>query len=238
MDKHSIWIGFDPREASCFAVARSSIKRRLTTPLPIYGLALGDLQGRGYYRRPLRVEGNQLYDEISRAPMATEFAISRFLTPILAKEGLALFIDCDIMSRVNIAELFDLADPEKAVQCVQHSHVPTKSVKMDGVAQTTYSRKNWSSVMLFNCDHPANQRLTVDVVNTFPGLNLHNFCWLKDDEIGELPPRYNYLVGHTQLEEGEEPALVHWTDGAPCIRGYENEEYSGEFWQELYRWVR
>jgi hypothetical protein len=49
--------------------------------------------------------------------------------------------------------------------------------------------------MLFNCDHPSNKKLTVEMINTLPGRDLHRFCWLEDDEIGELDPGWNWLVG-------------------------------------------
>jgi hypothetical protein len=80
---------------------------------------------------------------------------------------------------------------------VKHDHQPTEHWKMDGQFQTRYHRKNWSSVCLFNCDHPANKALTVDLVNSAPGRDLHAFSWLADDLIGELPPEWNWLVGHS-----------------------------------------
>jgi lipopolysaccharide biosynthesis glycosyltransferase len=237
MKRVSVWVGFDPREAACFAVARSSIRRQTNTPIPIKGVVLDELRRRGLYTRPTEQRGAQLWDVISDAPMSTEFACSRFLVPHLAKSGLALFMDCDIMARTNIMDLFALADPSKAVQCVQHEHAPIETMKMDGQIQTTYGRKNWSSVMLFNLDHPANKRLTVDMVNELPGRDLHRFCWLDDHEIGSLPARWNYLVGHTRLEAGDEPALVHWTEGAPCLNGMAGVEYEREFWEELEWWA-
>ena len=47
--KHSIWIGFDPREADAFAVARHSINRHLITPIPVRGVVLTDLRTGGLY---------------------------------------------------------------------------------------------------------------------------------------------------------------------------------------------
>lgn len=169
--------------------------------------------------------------------MSTEFAISRFLTPILAQSGLALFVDCDTLAMQNVARIFDLVQPDKAVMCVKHEHNPTETVKMDGQVQTRYSRKNWSSVMLFNCDHPSNRKLTLEMINSLPGRDLHRFCWLEDHEIGELPPQWNYLVGHTELPEGVDPAIVHFTDGIPSMDGYENVEYAGEYFRSRECWV-
>lgn len=233
---HSIWIGFDHREAQAFAVCRNSINRRLAQPIRTRGLVLSDLERVGAYQRPWEVRANgQLWDVISDAPMSTEFAITRFLTPILAKTGWAVFMDCDVMARVSLARLFEKLDPRFALMCVKHDHRPTELVKMEGQAQTKYARKNWSSVMAFNCDHPANKALTHELVNKVPGRDLHRFCWLEDDLIGALDPEWNYLVGITKLDH--EPKLVHFTLGVPFMAGYENCEYSDEYRRELELWA-
>jgi lipopolysaccharide biosynthesis glycosyltransferase len=231
----SIWIGFDPREAAAFAVCRNSMRRWMTQQIPIKGIVLSELQRTGLYRRPIEHRGGQLWDPISQAPMSTQFAISRFFTPILAKSGWALFTDCDIMALGSVARLFEKADPRYAVMCVQHKHEPDAMVKMDGQAQTRYYRKNWSSVMLFNCEHEANKILTVDMLNIVPGRDLHRFCWLRDEEIGELGPEWNYLVGHTKIDK--KPQLVHFTSGTPSMAGYETCEFSTEYNMELELWA-
>src|SRR5690606_8943360 len=151
--------------------------------------------------------------------MATEFAISRFLVPHLAKKvhgvrgGWAMFQDCDMLNRGNVVEAFNQLDPSKAVMCVKHNHNPPEGTKMDGQEQLRYARKNWSSVMFFNLDHPSNSKLTVELVNTVPGRDLHRFCWLQDDEIGELGPEWNFLVGHS--DPSIDPKIVHHTEGSP-----------------------
>jgi lipopolysaccharide biosynthesis glycosyltransferase len=233
----SAWIGFDPREAAAFAVCKSSIRRRTFAPLPVRGVVLEHLRFRGLYYRPTERRDGRLWDVISDAPMSTEFAIARFLVPHLAGSGWALFLDSDMLVRANLAELFEQADPSKAVYVVKHKHEPPPGEKMDGQAQVRYARKNWSSAMLFNCDHPANRKLTVELINTVPGRDLHRFCWLKDREIGKLHPEWNYLVGHTKLPRSRTPKIVHWTEGLPFMPGYENTEYASEFWAELQRWA-
>lgn len=212
----SIFIGYDSREAEAFSVARSSVKSRLCQPVPIRGLVLRDLQNRGLYTRPTEMRGPQLWDVISDAPMATEFAISRFLVPALAKRGWALFMDCDMMALADVSKLLWSLDPEKAVHCVKHVHEPISTTKMDGQLQTFYARKNWSSFMAINCEHPANQRLTVEMVNMVPGRDLHRFCWLEDDLIGELDPSWNFLVGHS--DPTIQPKIIHWTNGGPWFQ--------------------
>lgn len=240
--KQSVWIGFDGREAPAFAVARASARNCTITPLPIYGVELESLQRLGLYRRPTSVRegpmgGTILWDNISDAAMSTEFAVTRFLTPHLAKhEGWAMFMDCDMLVRRNLSRLFELADSSKAVMCVQHPEMPRRGWKMDEQPQQPYARKNWSSVMLFNCAHPANQRLTVEMINELPGRDLHRFCWLEDDEIGALPPEWNWLVGYSDPEI--DPAIVHFTDGYPLMPGYEDCAYADEWREEMRRWAR
>lgn len=233
MTSRAIYIGHDPREADAFTVARSSIVRRLSDPIPVHGLYLADMIGSGLYTRPTERRGAQLWDVISDAPMATEFAISRFLVPIIARAEWALFMDCDMLARADLAELFALADPSKAVMCVKHDHRPAPGLKMDGQLQTFYARKNWSSVCMFNTRHPSNRRLTVEMVNTLPGRDLHAFSWLADDEIGALPPEWNYLVGHS--DPSIDPAIVHFTSGIPSMPGFEGVEYADEWRAELKR---
>ena len=233
--KRSIWVGFDPREAMAFAVARHSIQRSLFTPIPVHGLVLSQIRDAGYYWRPTEKRDGHLWDVISDAPMATEFAISRFLVPEFAQTGWALFMDCDMLVRGDITRIFQNADPTKALMCVKHEHAPVETTKMDGQVQTVYPRKNWSSVMLFNCDHPSNRKLTVELVNSVPGRDLHRFCWLEDNEIGELGPEWNWLVGHSPRNLN--PRIVHFTDGIPTMPGYENVPYADDWHDELAQWA-
>jgi hypothetical protein len=131
-----------------------------------------------------------------------------------------------------VNELFALAQNDKAVMVVKHDYSQQEGVKMDGQIQTKYARKNWSSVMLFNCDHPAMRGLGIEYVNSARGLDLHQFRWLDDEQIGELPPEWNYCVGHSKLN-GQSPALVHFTDGIPDMPGgYADQEFAQE-WLEM-----
>lgn len=238
MKKPSVYIGFDGREANAFAVARNTVRKHTISYVPVHGIVLDDMRAQSLYSRPTSRKDGRLWDDISEAPMSTEFAISRFLTPILAKEGLALFMDADMLARDSIMPIFDYANanPQYAVMCVKHNFSPPEGVKMDGQMQTVYARKNWSSVMVFNVEHPSNRKLTVDLINSVPGRDLHRFCWLEDHEIGALPAEWNYLVGHTKIDES--PRIVHFTDGIPTMAGYEDCEYADEWRQELNAWAR
>jgi hypothetical protein len=235
----AIYIGFDARESAAFAVCRHSIKKRLNLPIPIYGVVLDDLRQSGLYRRPTEIRDGKLWDVISDAPMSTEFAVSRFLVKELATRGRkegepvgwALFMDCDMLARENLVRLFEQANPKYAVMCVKHKHMPPPGTKMDGQAQVQYARKNWTSLMLINGDHPANSALTVELINTVPGRDLHRFCWLKDEDIGELSPEWNWLVGHN------EPKVVHFTEGYPLLPGYEDVDFAEEWRQAFHAWA-
>lgn len=232
-----VYIGWDTREVEAYRVAEMSIRRHASRPVSITPLILSQLELAGLMRRPMRrigkgkgmiikdgkierrvitgAQGLQLWDEISDAPMATEFANSRFLTPLLAQTGWALFVDGDVVFLEDVAELFALADTDKAVMCVQHGKLEAEGTKMDGQIQTVYNRKNWSSVMLFNCDHPKNRGLTLQLINTRPGRDLHRFCWLEDDDIGTLPAEWNWLVNVQSRPPA--PKLAHFTLGGPWL---------------------
>lgn len=234
MKSRSIYIGFDPREGEAFEVARASINRHLSQSIPIHALVLDDLITRGFYTRSTERRDGRLYDLLSRrsdydGAMSTEFALTRFLVKSLARDGLALFIDCDMLIRADIAELFDHCehvDPGKAVYCVQHAHRPSDTVKMDQQAQTVYPRKNWSSVMMFDCDHPANRALTIELVNSAPGCDLHALCWLRDADIGALPEEWNWLV------PARPPKIAHFTAGGPWMAGFDDVPLADE-WRAL-----
>lgn len=243
---HLICIGYDSPNADAFAVCRHSLKRLASRPVQITGIHLDDMRKRRFYWRETSRRDGQLWDDISGAPMSTEFAISRFLSPFLAGwHGWALFMDCDILALGDIWRLFDSLDPRYALMCVQHDHRPANETKMDGRAQLgeidsrapgRYIRKNWSSVMAINCMHPANAALTLDMINTLPGRDLHRFCWLQDKHIGALDGEWNFLVGHSDPQIS--PSLVHYTDGGPWLPGFENVGFAAEWLRERARWIR
>jgi lipopolysaccharide biosynthesis glycosyltransferase len=205
-----IFIGFDPRETVAWHVLVHSILRRASRPVSFTPLALSTLRGLMWRERsPLQ---------------STDFSFSRFLVPYLSDyEGWSLFMDCDMLVRADIAQLWDLRDERYAVMCVKHDHRPHEDIKFLGAVQTKYEKKNWSSVMLFN--NKRCQALTPDYVNTASGLELHQFKWLaSDDEIGELPTEWNHLVGYNA--PNAEAKNVHYTLGGPYFREYANCEHA------------
>lgn len=219
-----VFIGWDSREQTAFEVAERSLKRHSPSAL-VTPLRLDRLAACGLLRRPMDRRG-QMYDFPSNAPCSTEFAISRFLVPMLAQTGWALFVDADVVFLADVAQLFALADPSKAVMVVRHD-AHGGGIKMDGQIQTVYPRKNESSVMLWNCDHPANARLSLADVNERRGFDLHQFYWLADSEIGYLPGAWNWLVDVEP--KPAEPKLAHYTLGTPDMVG--DSEHS-HYWRE------
>jgi lipopolysaccharide biosynthesis glycosyltransferase len=188
-------------------------RRTRLRDLAIRPIKIDEMRAEGRYRRPTETRDGRLWDTISEAPMSTEFAITRFLAPLLGREDWVLFCDCDFLWLADVAELFALADPRFAIMCVKHDHRPPEATKMDNQLQVRYQRKNWSSLVLWNRRHAANAGLTEDVVNTVPGRDLHRFFWLDDDQIGALPEGWNWLEGHSS------PAIdkkaIHYTRGGP-----------------------
>jgi hypothetical protein len=241
MDK-TICIGYDSPHPDAFAVCRHSLRRMTHEPLRIIGLQLDAMQRRGWYKREVQrrffPDGSyELYDPISEHPMSTEFAISRFLAPFAAGwKGWAVFMDCDMLAMMDIGRLFELLDPHYALMCVQPRVGPLKGPrKMDNKTQSLYQRKLWSSLMAFNCEHQANRSLTLQLINGAPGRDLHRFCWLEDSQIGALPAAWNWMEGITDPQIS--PSIVHFTEGGPWLKGFDNVEFADEWRRERALWI-
>lgn len=225
-----VFIGWDAAEWYACRVAEASIRQR-TYAVDVRRLAMLELQAKGWYTRPTSRRDGRLWDDLSDAPMSTTHANARFFLPhYVQHEGWALFMDGDVLVRRDVGDLWALRDERFAVQVVKHAYQPTATEKKAGHVQTAYPRKNWSSVVLWNCAHPAHHALTRDVLNSVPGRDLHRFHWLSDDLIGELPPEWNWLVGHSSPDV--EPAIVHFTEGLPDKPGYSDVPYADE-WRAL-----
>lgn len=224
---YRLMIGWDAAQMRAWVVAQMSARTHASAAVDVTRIAIQNLRAQGLYYRPTGHTEDGYWDDISAAPMSTGHAIARFLVPYLCNySGWALFTDGDVLFRKDVAQLFALADPRYAVQVVKHTHVPTDTVKMTGQAQTQYARKNWSSVVLWNAGHPANRALTVDLVNTVPGRDLHRFCWLEDELVGALPPDWNLLVGE---QWHPDPAIAHFTRGTPDMDGYDEQPFAEEW---------
>lgn len=236
----SIYIGFDSREAAATEVAAHSIRRRANSPVNIQYLKHRELRKKGIFTRAWLVDAltGGYTDLVDNKPFSTEFSHTRFLVPhLMNHQGWALFMDADMVCLSDIAKLFALRDESKAIMCVKHNHViKGESVKMDDRIQLGYTKKNWSSFVLWNCGHPANSRLTPEFISTAKGADLHRFSWLPESLIGELPIGYNYIPGVSPklpIESGGRPLVIHYTEGGPWFENCRNVPYA-DYWLDEY----
>ena len=213
----TVFIGYDSSQDAAAHACRRSIVAQDTTVHVEY-IKRSDLLENGLYWRQ-----DHEYE-------STEFAFTRFLTPYLkGYYGYALFCDSDFIWRCSPRELLERVDPLDAVTVVKHNISPEqlKQEKMDGKKQVWYPKKNWSSMMLFNCNHPKTRSLTPEVVSESPASYLHGLEWTWDASVGEVDKTYNYLVGY--YNDRIDPKVLHYTDGTPLHAGYENCEFAEEF---------
>jgi hypothetical protein len=207
-----LFVGFDPAEALAYSVFCSSVQRHASGPVLIAPLALTQLK--------------EIFNRERDPLQSTDFAFTRFLVPYLCQwHGWAMFMDGDMLCRDDIYKLWAMRDNRYAVQVVQHQYEPAEETKFLGHLQTTYQRKNWSSVVIFN--NLQCSMLTPRQVETRSGLYLHQFHWLRDEQIGMLPGDWNHLVGVD--DPNPNAKLVHFTLGMPFFHGYNECEFAGEW---------
>ena len=213
-----VFIGFDTVETVSYHVLSHSIQARCSEPVSITPLMLTQLSG--------------LMTREHHNLQSTEFSFSRFLVPHLCDyQGWALFMDCDMLVLDDMADLWNLRDDNFAVQVVKHDHVPKETTKFLGKPQSKYEKKNWSSVMLFNNEKC--KALTPDFVNTATGLELHRYQWLDGDHlIGDIPHRWNHLVGYDETVPVGEVSNLHYTIGGPYFDDYKDTDYAAEWFAE------
>lgn len=222
-----VYIGYEAREQAAVDVAVKTLRE--VSGIEAQLLESERLRDAGMLSRISDHRGGQHYDLVSNAPKSTSFAVSRFLTPLLCQSGYALFTDCDVVFLRDPREMLTEIQPGKAVYVVQHDYTPKAVWKMDSQVQTRYPRKNWSSVMLFDTNHPANRRLSLHDINIRPGRDLHRFYWLADEEIGALQPGWNWLVG--EQEKPDPLGIAHFTLGGPFTAGWKSAEHD-EIWKK------
>jgi len=210
-----IFIGYDPREAIAYHVCVNSIIRHSSVPVNIVPIALNNFQD---------------YSE-THTDGSNQFIYSRFLVPYLMDyQGQAIFMDGDMIVRGDIAELWALRDLGKDVQVVQHDYQTRMTTKYLGSPNENYPRKNWSSVILWNCNSFPNRRLTPDYVMRSTGAHLHRFAWLDDARIGKLPPEWNWLPD--EYGPNLDAKLLHYTLGTPCFHDFANTPQGNEWHRE------
>ena len=211
-----IVVGFDQRESVAYHTFTQSIIEKSSLPVSFIPLAINALKG---------------YKE-THTDKSNDFIYSRFLSPHLnAFEGWAIFADGDMICQADIKELWDLRDQSKALLVVKHDYQTKAHKKYLGNVNENYPRKNWSSVILWNCAHPKHKILTPEFIASQTGKYLHRFSWLDDSDIGELPKEWNWLA--IEYPENKNAKLIHYTLGTPCFKEYKNTEMA-DIWYETY----
>ena len=214
-----IVVGFDQREAIAYHTFSQSVLEKSSLPVIFLPLSMNTLKG---YKETHNDKSN-------------DFVYSRFLTPYLHNfEGWAIFADGDMVCQYDIKELWDLRDETKALQVVMHDYKTKFTQKYLGNTNENYPRKNWSSLILWNCSHPKHKVLTPDFISSQTGKYLHRFSWLDDKDIGELPIDWNWLA--IEYPNNPKAKIIHYTLGTPCFRDYRNTEMAGA-WHEIQKKV-
>jgi len=210
-----IFIGYDPREAIAYHVCANSIIRQSSQPVAMIPLALNLLKD---------------YKE-EHTDGSNHFIYSRFLVPHLSNyQGWAIFIDGDMLIRDDITKLWEMREDDKAVMVVKHKYETKMTTKYLGSKNENYPCKNWSSVILWNCGHPANKKITPQFVQESTGAQLHRFTWLKSELVGQLPIEWNWLPDEYGANPGAK--LCHYTLGTPSFHEFATTPMGDEWHRE------
>jgi lipopolysaccharide biosynthesis glycosyltransferase len=210
-----VFVGYDPREAIAFHTCVNSIIRHASQPVAIVPLALN------LFRDYTETHGDN----------SNHFVYTRFLVPHLMNySGWAIFIDGDMIVRDDIAQLWELRDPSKDVMVVKHDYKTRMIKKYLGHKNQDYPRKNWSSVILWNCSNPVNGQLTPEFVQTSTGAYLHRFAWIDNERIGALPIEWNWLPD--EFGPNPDAKLLHYTLGTPSFHEFADTPQSEEWHRE------
>jgi len=223
-----IYIGYDSQQKDASVVCEYSLRKHSKSELDIVHLDKRDLIEDGSY---FRQEGD---------PSSTEFTYTRFLSPYLCNyTGFSMFVDSDFLFTQDIDRLHNLvlSDPmakKRAAWCVKHlPYTPKSNTKFYGKPQINFPKKNWSSLIIFNNEHPSTRKLNPMSVSNKSPQWLHRFNWLDENEreLGVLPITWNWLVGEYN-NLGELPPALHYTNGGP-FNGVYGQDYE-EVWNRYY----
>ena len=213
----NIIVGFDQREAIAYHTFTQSIIEKSSVPIFFTPLAINSLKN---YRE-------------SHTDRSNDFVYSRFLTPYLNNFlGWSIFADGDMICQADIKELWDLRDESKAVLVVKHDYQTKQNIKYLGNINENYPKKNWSSLILWNCGHPKHKILTPEFIGNQSGKYLHRFSWLDDEDIGELPIEWNWLAIEYPINTSAK--IIHYTLGTPCFNNYKDTDRA-DIWINTYK---
>lgn len=209
-----LFAGFDDRESVGFHVFAQSVVERMGSDVSL--TPLGGEQRDG----------------------TNAFSYARFLVPYLCDfHGFAIWCDgADMLLRGDLEELMGLHQLGCALSVVKHDYEPKHARKYVGTPMEAdneaYPRKNWSSLIVWDCGHYLNRVLTPQYVAEKAGSFLHRFSWLPDDRIGELPEDWNWLCD--EYGASTTAKMLHWTNGIVGFRAYRDAPHAGE-WLDTYR---
>lgn len=228
-------MGWDTKQSLAYDVMEYSLYK-YSNNIEVIPLKQHELRAQGIYTRPIDTLG------------ATEFTFTRYLIPELhGFEGWATFIDSDMLMLTDINPMLDLADDRYAIMVAKPQYDYQAGIKMNGQVKHPFpvlpdgtTRKNWSSLIMFNCGHPSNRVLTKDLVNNtdYNGIWFHQFQWLQDHEIGEIPLEWNWLISVFHEPQDGSPKILHYTEGGPWFEEHVNGEYADVWFDEAAKYKK
>ena len=211
-----IIVGFDQREAVAYHAFAQSVIEKSTIPVRFLPLSIASLSD---------------YKE-THEDGSNDFIYSRFLVPsIMNFKGWSIYADGDMICLEDIKKLWDLRDKKYAVQVVKHDYKTKIAQKYWGNKNEDYPRKNWSSLILWNCEHQSHKILTPEFIQNQTGAFLHRFSWIDDKYIGAIEKEWNWLA--MEYEEKKDINLIHYTIGTPCFEEYETKSLSS-YWKKSF----
>jgi lipopolysaccharide biosynthesis glycosyltransferase len=218
----NVFIGYDEGEKIAYHTLCESIRAKSSVPVSFTPLDLQTIKN--------------IFTREKQSNQSTDFAFNRFLVPYLSNyKGWSLFMDCDMLMRTDINLLWQHIDEKYAVMVCKHDYIPNQNTKFRGAKNEPFPKKNWSSFMLMN--NKKCKALTPEYVNTATGLELHQFKWLKNENlIGSLPLEWNWLVGEYPFND--KVYNVHYTLGGPYFNDYNTCEYANEWFNTYLKMVK
>lgn len=214
----NLFVGYDPRESIVYHTFCQSVMEHASVPVAFIPLHLPMLKSS--------------YSE-NHTDGSNDFIYSRFLVPFLSGySGISIFCDGDMILKEDIVELVALAERgDKAVWVAQHDYKTKFTKKYLGNKNEDYPRKNWSSVIVWNGEHPKHRILTPELVAQSTGPYLHRFSWLDDEDIGSLPLNWNWLV--LEYEKNPSAKLLHYTVGSPNFKEFSESDNSSDWFESF-----
>lgn len=210
-----VFIGLDSAHPIAYEVCKFSIETNASDRVDI---------------QPINKYTVESYSRATDPTESTDFSFARFLVPHCSEfRGVSIFVDGDFVFLKDIYDLVGLYDDRFAVMCCKHSYNPVNETKMGGKIQTRFPKKNWSSLMIFNNEHPKIKTLSPGTINGQSGAFLHQFKFLEEDDIGSIPIQWNWLVGWYKEPNDGKPLGLHFTEGGPWLPRHKNVEYAEVF---------